>query len=397
MKKIISAILLVAVVFGVQAQKKQEYNRWSIDGKFGMNRPVRSVSMSTGYETASPLSPFVAGLGVRYMLNEKFGIRLGADYNSFKNGNDSKKFNSKSLEVNVQGVANLGNILSFDTWTKSFGLLSHAGVGIGVLRGDGFDGNDRFGSVDLGLTPQLKVSDKVSVFLDLSLQMTVKQDYNFDTFGLNDNIGFQGFNYMATLGVNFYLGGKEKHADWFYGMSKEEELELRLNNLEAKVDGLAKDVVSNKKAIKDNTIAIAGLKDKSNDFALKTDLANTSSNVKTDVARELINGGYINVYFGFNKSQPNAYSLWAVDFVKEYIKKNPNTTVEVIGYADEIGTDNYNQRLSDKRANVVKALIEKVGISASKVYAKGNGEDKSVDKNSENARQMARRVTFRVK
>ncbi len=401
MKKIISTVLFLSIVFVSQAQDGG-FNKWSVDARFGMNKPVTSVSMTSGYHTTSPLSPWAAGAGVRYMMNNKFGVRLGVDYNSFTNANDSKKFDSKTIDVNLQGVANLSRILGFENWTKRFGLLFHSGIGLGTLKGtvdindDKFLSNsDEFISVDVGLTPQFKISNKVSLFLDLALQMNMKQQKNFDTFGDNSNIGFQGFNYMATLGLNVYFGKEKEHADWFYGISNDDKLKLRLDALEAKVDDLSKEVASNKKGIAKNADDIKNLQNKNASFALKSDLANLNSS-KVDVARELINGGYINVYFGFNKSQPNKYSLWAVDFVKEYIKKNPGVRVDVIGYADEIGTNNYNQRLSDKRANVVKALLQKSGVSAS-LYAQGKGEDKSVNKNSENARQMARRVTFRVK
>ncbi len=402
MKKIISTVLFLSIVFVIQAQD-EGFNKWSLDARFGMNKPVNSVSMTNGYETTSPLSPWAAGAGVRYMMNNKVGLRLGINYNSFTNSDDSKKFDSRTIDVSLQGVANLARIFAFENWTKRFGLLTHAGIGLGSLTGDGeindndkyLSNSDDFISIDVGFTPQFKISNKVSLFLDLALQMNMKQQKNFDTFGNNKNIGFQGFNYMATLGLNLYLGKEKEHADWFYGMSEDDKLKLRLDTLEAKVDGLSKDVASNKKAIAKNADDIKNLQNKSVNYALKSDLANLKNN-KTDVARELINGGYINVYFGFNKSQPNKYSLWAIDFVKEYIKKNPGVSVDVIGYADEIGTDNYNQRLSDKRANVVKALLQKSGVSAT-LYAQGKGEDKSVNKNSENARQMARRVTFRVK
>ncbi len=407
MKKIISTILFLSIVFTIQAQD-EKYNKWSADVRFGMNKPVNSVSMTSGYETTSPLSPWAAGAGVRYMMNNKVGLRLGINYNSFTNSDDSKKFDSRTIDVNLQGVANLGRIFGFENWTKRFGLLTHAGIGLGSLRGVGensvdigddkyISNSDDFITVDVGFTPQFKISNKVSLFLDLALQMNMKQQRNFDTFGSNNNIGIQGFNYMATLGLNVYFGKEKEHADWFYGMSENDKLKLRIDALEAKVDNLSKDIDANKKGIAKNVDDIKDLQNKSVNYALKSDLSKLNpSKVNVDVARELINGGYINVYFGFNKSQPNKHSLWAVEFVREFLKKNPSVSLDVIGYADEIGTNNYNQRLSDKRANVVKALLQKAGVTSS-LYPQGKGVDRSINSRAENPRQMARRVTFRVR
>lgn len=56
----------------------------------------------------------------------------------------------------------------------------------------------------------------------------------------------------------------------------------------------------------------------------------------TAAAEELINQGYINVYFGFNSSRPEVASITSIDFVAKYLKANPSASVDVIGYADEI-------------------------------------------------------------
>lgn len=129
-------------------------------------------------------------------------------------------------------------------------------------------------------------------------------------------------------------------------------------------------------------------------YAHKDDLKNVKS---TAAAEELINQGYINVYFGFNSSRPEVASITSIDFVAKYLKANPSASVDVIGYADEIGNPNYNKELSQKRANVVKDILVNAGIDASRLNSVGNGEDASVNKESADARRLMRRVTFRLK
>ena len=89
--------------------------------------------------------------------------------------------------------------------------------------------------------------------------------------------------------------------------------------------------------------------------------------------------------------------MWAVDFVANYLKQNSGVSVKVLGYADEKGSADYNQKLSSRRAEVIKKLLVDRGINASQLSFEGKGEDKTVNANSANARQLARRATFELK
>ena len=110
----------------------------------------------------------------------------------------------------------------------------------------------------------------------------------------------------------------------------------------------------------------------------------------------MINGGYVNVYFDFNSATPSKYSLEGVNFLIKYLKANPSAKAEVIGYADEIGNADYNRDLSQRRAEAVKAIAVHSGIEASRLTVTAGGEDTTVNKDSRNARQIVRRVTFKV-
>ena len=89
--------------------------------------------------------------------------------------------------------------------------------------------------------------------------------------------------------------------------------------------------------------------------------------------------------------------MWAADFVANYLKQNSGASVKVVGYADELGGENYNQKLSAKRAEVIKQLLVDRGVDASKLSFEGKGEDKTVNAKAANARQLARRATFELK
>jgi OOP family OmpA-OmpF porin len=123
----------------------------------------------------------------------------------------------------------------------------------------------------------------------------------------------------------------------------------------------------------------------------------TSTQMEVDSFRKAINEGYVNVYYAFDSSKPLAYSVPATNYVANFMKRNPGVKLEVKGYADELGAENYNIKLSEKRAKAVYDVLIASGVDASRLTYKGYGEDTSVDKSSADARQLARRVSFDVK
>lgn len=70
------------------------------------------------------------------------------------------------------------------------------------------------------------------------------------------------------------------------------------------------------------------------------------------------------------------------DFLVKMRDINPET-VMVVGHADRFGSDGYNQRLSEKRAEAVKSYLVGKGIESNRVNAAGKGESQPVTKAGE--------------
>src|SRR5690606_40548444 len=96
-------------------------------------------------------------------------------------------------------------------------------------------------------------------------------------------------------------------------------------------------------------------------------------------------------------NKPESYSLDVINYLIKYMSDNPSANAELIGYADEIGNPEYNQQLSERRAKRVYDILLATGVSANRLSYTGGGEDTSVDKESSAARQLVRRVTFKLK
>ncbi|NOT15396.1 MAG: OmpA family protein [Methylotenera sp.] len=83
--------------------------------------------------------------------------------------------------------------------------------------------------------------------------------------------------------------------------------------------------------------------------------------------------------FGFDKAQLKEEGRAALDEAAEKIKANPEIkAVIVTGHTDRIGSDAYNQKLSERRANQVKAYLASQGVNESMIEAIGKGESEPV-------------------
>ena len=93
----------------------------------------------------------------------------------------------------------------------------------------------------------------------------------------------------------------------------------------------------------------------------------------------MANGDTINlvesvVAFRFNQSDVESSQMPSIEHVAKYLKDNPNVNVTVNGYASPEGTEEYNLKLSQRRADAVKKiLVDKYGIAASRINTIGHG------------------------
>ncbi len=79
--------------------------------------------------------------------------------------------------------------------------------------------------------------------------------------------------------------------------------------------------------------------------------------------------------FDFNKADVKKIYYSDLKEIADILKNNPDLKVEIAGYTDNVGSEEYNAKLSQKRAEAVKKVLIKVyGIDAKKLTAKGYGE-----------------------
>lgn len=102
------------------------------------------------------------------------------------------------------------------------------------------------------------------------------------------------------------------------------------------------------------------------------------------------------VYFDFNKATIKPKSRPVLDNAITYMKDNPGVKLEVEGYTDSVGSNDYNRKLSDARANAVRKYMINGGIDAERLTAKGYGESNPAASNAtKDGRAKNRRIEFK--
>jgi OOP family OmpA-OmpF porin len=278
-------------------------------------------------------------------------------------------------------------------------------------------------SAIIGFTPQIKISDRISFFADFSLIANAGMETTWDGKSPGPNSGFDGSLYSYTAGFNIALGKNKEHADWYVQenelLSEIEMLEERLTKIETDLIDTDQDGVPDYLDRENNTVSGVSVNSKGvavdtnkngipdeiessldarflNKDDYKPGTTTVTSDNNKNLIKDLITNGYVNVYFKTNSSNPETYSLEAINYLKTYLNENPGTTAQLIGYADQIGNASYNTQLSQRRAKKVYDILVASGIASNRLSHKGNGEDASAGINSAQARQLVRRVTFKL-
>lgn len=104
------------------------------------------------------------------------------------------------------------------------------------------------------------------------------------------------------------------------------------------------------------------------------------------------------VLFDFNSASLRSASRSSLREMADVFDKYGDTTIRVQGYTDSVGSESYNQRLSERRADSVASYLRTLGVRGSRIDAIGYGESSPRASNSTaSGRQQNRRVEIHIK
>jgi outer membrane protein OmpA-like peptidoglycan-associated protein len=100
-----------------------------------------------------------------------------------------------------------------------------------------------------------------------------------------------------------------------------------------------------------------------------------------------------NIFFDFDKYSLRPESYLELDRWVDFLTKNSDIKAEIHGHTCWLGSDKYNQKLSENRATAVVNYLTDKGVAKSRLGMKGFGESKPAASNdTQSGREMNRRV-----
>lgn len=104
-----------------------------------------------------------------------------------------------------------------------------------------------------------------------------------------------------------------------------------------------------------------------------------------------------NIFFEYEKSDLSSTSIAELSRVLRLMEENPKLKIEVLGHTDNVGSRDYNLKLSTRRAQSVADYLVSKGVNSSRIKYVGYGFDKPVaDNASEEGRILNRRSEIKI-
>lgn len=197
-------LLLFFVSMSTQAQIRQD-GRWSIEGSAGLHIPF---SPDNFINTGDYVGLKQFQLSLRYMFNDKYGLKGHYGRNRFEDKNNHG-LGTTYNRIALEGIINFGNAFDFGR-RSDFDLLGHFGGGLTfVPYPDSEDPYDNIGNLMLGFTALYPVGRGVDVLADVTFVkgFEVQHGYNGEMIdkGKLPHDGYGGLFANISLGLVIYI------------------------------------------------------------------------------------------------------------------------------------------------------------------------------------------------
>ena len=407
MNKLLLVVVLSSIMFvsPVMSQDNEEPNRFSI----GLLGGVTQGHMNIGTE----LDP-TFGFNLRYAANPTvavqanfmFGEMTTSDSDGFDdNGNYfERSFTNSYFTSSVTSQLNLLRLLGSTSETVNL----YASAGLGLIFNDvttelgnktpdnwtEFIGEDHsepafFGTFGTGL--RFNLAKRVDLFAQYDFNISnsdlidghrTRPDLEIDKYRRTPD-----YWSSITAGLQIKFGSSDKDADWHTYQPYSDPSAIA--RLESQIAELDQRVRENTSRNDDQDDMIRALEDRMDEMNEKIDnlgvLIADMDRVDITVDSDIL--------FAFDSSTIRETAKPTLAKVVRALANNPEKTLTVTGHTDSVGTEEYNQGLSERRAASVKRYLVQSGIDEDRITTYGRGETQPLVPNeSPEARMMNRRV-----
>ncbi len=377
MKKLFLMLAACTMAASVNAQNtaitsNKFGDNWYLGVNAGVSTQMTKQTTDGGFFKA--LAPTV-GIRAGKNLTTVFGLALDADvhFKSNKKWGDYSKTFIEDLDIDLLGTFNLSNLFAgYKGEPRPFEVIALGGFG----WSHGFNHVSKVNAINS------------RVALDLAFNFGAQKQWQFYvepslTYGLH------GWTEGIDNAIVYSLLGSSYGNDFQYDINKADfslkaglnykfgtsngthnfkMAELRdqaeIDGLNAKINELRADVNAKDGKIASDAQTIADLKKKLADC----------ENRPVKVVEKKVETLQPVVIFRQGKSVIDPAQYASVEMIAKYMKNHPEAKVKVQGYASKEGKVEFNQKLSEKRAEVVKnALIKRYKIAADRITCEGLG------------------------
>ncbi len=375
-------------------------SHWSIGLKGGGNY----FRVAPGSLSRRDQFNWVGGAAIEYSINPLVGLGVEYMYNPYGhtyqlNANQVGTMEGRTHDVLMFASINLMNLLvpnRTNFWSK-MNIYGDAGVGVGFYQFKLMDAanNVIVDSRDAGDGVPETVMGKLGLNLEYNISKSIAlggevQYRYYDRTNLGGYQMSKGNSdaLTATIGLRFKLGanGQKQHA------RNISMCEYYPKPAPVIINKIVKDntveTMDRLKAIEAENAALNNKINKLNNQVDSLSANEDEANLPT----------YENIEFEFGSDKLTQGSYRALDEIAATLKSDNSTVrLNVAGYTDYIGSEEFNQTLSVKRANAVKRYLLSKNVPSSSVTVVGYGEKKPIGpNNTSEGRELNRRVEFQL-
>jgi outer membrane protein OmpA-like peptidoglycan-associated protein len=377
--KFIGILAAASFLFSFNAYAQEDANR-DADGKVVRGAYVTNgafdnmfIGLGAGVNSVAEKGYGLGKIGIATDVNlgkwftPAIGARIG--WHGINNTSKSGELNKAPFHyIHGDLLWNLSTSIDGYKETRFWNFIPYVSGGLSLIKHHGLKVFDQELAAGVGLLNSLRLGERVNLNLDLGIIAARAEAYDMKGF-IGRYVGFP----TATLGLQFNLGrtGFDRLSSVMPVIVPLPFTEAQYNALKDKVAALERENAQLKNKIADLENQLAPFKNLVDGQTYLFQNGRFTA-VEAKVASPAT------VYFDLGSAKVSAREKAHLEFFANSVVDNA-TKLLLTGSADkQTGTAKGNQKLSEKRVDAVKALLEKLGANGNNIETVANGDTKNV-------------------